>query len=102
MNTYTLPRDAYELLVEAFDGDERQATLVARAVERALQAFIDGARASRERDGGGGCWRKGRVARRFSPGSPPGFYISPPAECLPLAWPSFMIRRQTTLPSQAV
>lgn len=42
MSTYTLPREAYELLVEAFDGDERRSTLVARAVERALQAFIDG------------------------------------------------------------
>lgn len=42
MSTFTVPREAYELLVQAFDGDERRARLVARAIEIALQAFMDG------------------------------------------------------------
>mgnify|MGYP001561041581 CR=1 FL=1 len=38
MATYTLPRDAYELLVEVF-GEKSKAEVFARALERSIQAI---------------------------------------------------------------
>ncbi|MEA3349071.1 MAG: hypothetical protein U9Q82_00455 [Chloroflexota bacterium] len=42
MTTYTLPRDAYELLVEAL-GEKQKADIFARALERSIQAIEESA-----------------------------------------------------------
>ena len=45
MSTYTLPRDAYELLVEAL-GEKQKAEVFARALERSIQAIDERADAA--------------------------------------------------------
>ncbi len=40
MSTYSLPRDAYELLVEAL-GEKQKAETFARALERSIQAIVE-------------------------------------------------------------
>ena len=45
MTTYTLPRDAYELLVEAL-GEKQKAEVFARALERSIQAIEERADAA--------------------------------------------------------
>ena len=45
MSTYTLPRDAYELLVEAL-GEKEKAEVFARALERSIQAIDERADAA--------------------------------------------------------
>ena len=45
MSTYTLPRDAYELLVEAL-GEKQKAEIFARALERSIQAIDERADAA--------------------------------------------------------
>ena len=45
MSTYSLPRDAYELLVEAL-GEKQKAEVFARALERSIQAIDERADAA--------------------------------------------------------
>ena len=45
MSTYTLPRDAYELLVEAL-GEKQKAEVFARALERSIQGIDERADAA--------------------------------------------------------
>ena len=45
MSTYSLPRDAYELLVEAL-GEKQKAEIFARALERSIQAIDERADAA--------------------------------------------------------
>ena len=45
MSVYTLPRDAYELLVEAL-GEKQKAEIFARALERSIQAIDERADAA--------------------------------------------------------